>query len=100
MKKKTPEIKKNAYKMHIKVPTGQTEVLKNQLSQQGISLADSEYDDSKGILTVGSTDTDSRKKIRSALKSVNPKLNTTVKQTKEPKYLKSPRKKSQKDFDL
>lgn len=77
---------KNKYKMNAKVTVEQAQNLKSQLDQQGIPLS-TEYNDKKGTLVIADTDTETRKKIRSTLKSVVPPA-TPIDPNAKPKKLK------------
>ena len=94
-KKKTEEPKKNKYRMYLKIPSGQTSILKEMLEQKGISLSDSKYIDSKSTLSIGSTDTNTRKEIRDTLKKLE---SNTIKKPKDQRkdYSKKNKSKSQK----
>lgn len=73
------ENKKNKYKMKLKLSGEQSRQLKDKLNQEGIMTMNTEYDDKKSTLVFNSTDTETRKKIRSTLKQqqpIEPKIQT------------------------
>lgn len=86
MVKSKTEVKKNKYKLHLKAGVEEAQQIKNQMEQKGLVAGTAQYNDQKGTLEFASTDTKTRKKIRSLAK--------TVKNPPIPKELRPPKEKT------